>query len=260
MPQNPLNTMTLEAHDMLKFNSRLAIVNVRLQPLTAGTRLSESNMQGLVSAATVSRDAWDQQRTENADHLEAVLKWLKDTKGVKQIIKLVVRDDKDGPCSDDVIERCLKTYDIQYLDWQKEDICVQTLLEGQAKNLVEVSLYSSGKDSTLWSWSSNDGLRRLEKVRHLPSVNRGTTLIHPQLKKVTLNINPVSAARGAEPILITDCPKDGIETVERTKRNAEHFKKRVEEIPERQIHVDYHIDPPRGLEDPSPDKDQKIEE
>lgn len=63
-----------------------------------------------------------------------------------------------------------------------------------------------------------------------------------------------------EPTLITDCSKDGIETVERTKRNAEHFKKRVEEIPERQIHVDYHIDPPHGLEDPSSDKDQKIEE
>ncbi|OJJ79396.1 uncharacterized protein ASPGLDRAFT_85848 [Aspergillus glaucus CBS 516.65] len=197
-----------------------------LQPLTARTGLSNSSMQGLVPAATMSRDTWDQRRKENADHLEAVLKWLKDTKGVKQIIKLVVRDDKDGPCSDEVIERCLKIYDIRYLDWQKEDICVQTLLEGQAKNLVEVSLYSSGKDSTLWSWSSNDGLHRLEK-----------------LKKVILNINP-----------------DGIETVERTKRNAEHFKKRVEEIPERQIQVNYHIDPPRGLEDPSSDKDQKIED
>lgn len=179
MPQNPLNTMTLEAHNMLKFNSRLAIVDVRLQPLTAGTGLSDLNVQGLVPAAMMSRDARDQRRKENANHLEAVLKWLKDTKGVKQIIKLVVRDDKDGPCSDEAIERCLKIYDIRYLDWQKEDICVQTLLEGQAKNLVEVSLYSSGKDSTLWSWSSNDGLRQLERVRHLPSVNDGTTLIHP---------------------------------------------------------------------------------
>lgn len=207
MPQNPLSQMTLEAHDMLKFNSRLAIVDVTLQPLTAGTGLSDSNMQGLVPAAAISRDARDQRRKENADYLEAVLKWLKDTKGVKQIIKLVVRDDKDGPCSDEVIERCLKIYDIRYLDWHKEDICVQTLLEGQAKNLVELSLYSSGKDSTFWSWSSNDGLRRLEKVRHLPSVNHSTKLIHSQLKRVTLNINSVSSARETEPTLITDCSR-----------------------------------------------------
>lgn len=258
MPQNPLSERTILAHNMLEFNSRLAIVDVKLQPLTSGI---DSNLQDLVPAAMISRDAWNQRRKENADYLEAVLRWLKN-KGVKQIIKLVVRDDKDGPCSDEAIERCLQICDIRYLDWNKEDLCIQTLLDGQAKNIFEISLYSSGKDSILWGWSSNDGLRCLEKVRPPRQ---------PVLCRLRYNANSLPVGKGhskykpskytreAEPNLDTDRSKDGIETEERIYRNVKNFMKRVAEIPERQIEVEPHIYDPRVLKESSV-KDQKIEE
>jgi hypothetical protein len=89
---------------------------------------------------------------------------------VRRIVKLIVEDDPDLPCSDETIEDCLYGFDIRYLNWNKDDICVRSLVE-KAPNLKELEVSWCGRYSTLMGWSNIEyGLRRLNKV------SSGTTL------------------------------------------------------------------------------------
>lgn len=85
-------------------------------------------------------------------------------KGVRRILKLTVRDNLDDPCSDEVIERCLKRFDVRYLDWQKYDLCAEVILSA-APNVVKLTLHSSGSHAVLRSWASEMTLCELNKVR-----------------------------------------------------------------------------------------------
>jgi hypothetical protein len=81
-------------------------------------------------------------------------------------VKLVVNDDPDLPCRDETIEECLTDFDIRYLDWNKDDICIKSLKE-KAENLRELWVSWSGRNSTLFGWSNREhGLRSLSQVRH----------------------------------------------------------------------------------------------
>lgn len=97
--------------------------------------------------------------------------WLRRERGVKRIISLVVNDHPRIPCRDNVIRFCLNGFDIRYLDWDKEDLCIDILTE-TAPNVQELGLVWSGRASTLHGWANTEsGLRTLRKVRTLLSLS-----------------------------------------------------------------------------------------
>lgn len=90
--------------------------------------------------------------------------WLRETKKVKRIVKLIVSDDLDWPCSDETIEDCLRTFDVRFLDWKKEDLDIQSVKK-VAENLRELWVPWSGRNSTLYGWSDVEcGFKSLLQV------------------------------------------------------------------------------------------------
>ncbi|KAI1800411.1 hypothetical protein F4811DRAFT_31450 [Daldinia bambusicola] len=146
-PQHRLSDRTPEDHEFLEFNAMLAYVelDIRPQPLKEGeTRNEQGN--------------WE----EDSKALCATFKWLR-KKNVKQIVKLVVKDNPDRNCSDETIETCLDGFDVRYLEWNKADLCVDTIRK-KAPNVAHLWLHSSGSNAVLWSWSDSSGLRSLPKL------------------------------------------------------------------------------------------------
>ncbi|KAL8305071.1 hypothetical protein RB600_008111 [Gaeumannomyces tritici] len=100
-----------------------------------------------------------------------VFKWLKGRKdsprapgkGVRSILKLVVLDNKERPCSDETVEKCLDGLEIRYLDWNTPDLAAETL--GKAKELVELDLYWSGLRAVMSGWLDTKGLSILKSLR-----------------------------------------------------------------------------------------------
>ena len=87
-------------------------------------------------------------------------------RGVKQILKVTVRDDHERPCTDRVIRRCLDGFDIRYLDWDKRDLCID-VVRAACPKIAELTLYSSGRQAVLRSWTAPSGLCGLNQVRTL---------------------------------------------------------------------------------------------
>ncbi|KAF5020073.1 hypothetical protein F66182_7915 [Fusarium sp. NRRL 66182] len=82
--------------------------------------------------------------------------WLKQ-KGVNKIIKVIVEDMESPSHSDEAIEKALKPFDVEILDWRRVDLDPTSLSEiGQC--LREVRLYWSGRNSVLRAWSEPGGL------------------------------------------------------------------------------------------------------
>lgn len=100
--------------------------------------------------------------TRTQGHLVDVFHWLKGVKGVKVIMRLVVRDRGPIFCSDKTMEECLKGLEIRYLDWDRPDVCTDTLR--LIHDLVQVDLYWSGLKAVLCSWGDANGLRKMKRV------------------------------------------------------------------------------------------------
>lgn len=92
-----------------------------------------------------------------------IFKWLRDKKQVKSILKVVVKDDQTVPCRDDEVETALKGLDVRYLDWNKTDLCSETIYVA-APAVKELWLYSSGNNTVLRGWAQADGLGKLTHV------------------------------------------------------------------------------------------------
>lgn len=91
-----------------------------------------------------------------------VFDWLRKEK-VKKVIRVIVMDGGSVPHSDEAIVESLKGLDVEVWDWRKFDICSETIHQA-AENVRIVHLYCSGSNAVLRSWSSEQGLVRLEKV------------------------------------------------------------------------------------------------
>ena len=103
-----------------------------------------------------------QLRTELVDEF---FTWLREKKKVKRIVKLIVSDDLEWPCSDETIEKCLRTFDVRFLDWKKDDLDIQSVRK-VAENLRELWVSWSGRNSTLYGWSDVEfGFKSLRQVR-----------------------------------------------------------------------------------------------
>ncbi|KAJ4244398.1 hypothetical protein NW762_014526 [Fusarium torreyae] len=118
--------------------------------------------------------------------------WLKN-RGVNKIIKVIVEDLKSPSHSDEVIEKSLKPFKVEILDWRRLDLDPVSLSEiGEC--LREVNLHWSGSNSVLRAWSAKDGLAQT-----------------PTIEVINL------------------FQRDGLESSQRTHKNLDDFEKRLHE-------------------------------
>ena len=91
-----------------------------------------------------------------------ILEWLHQ-KGVKSILRLVVPDLRVNPLDEDRICRCLKSFEVEELNWRRLDLGIDPIVS-LASTLAVLHLYSSGNWAVLSHWVSEAGLKRLGKV------------------------------------------------------------------------------------------------
>jgi hypothetical protein len=70
---------------------------------------------------------------------------------------------KDPPHSDSAIEDCLRSFEVEILDWRKVDLCLETILTA-CRNVRQLYLRWSGNRAVLRAWSEPEGLPRLENL------------------------------------------------------------------------------------------------
>jgi hypothetical protein len=165
-PASPINTDTERSHPFLKFYPILSYVELTLVE-TDSTKVNRDTAAHLAGSAGLASDYNDAVHTEwkgRTDSIRKVFSWFRKQK-VRRILKLVVVDDGTLPCSDATIEECLREFDIRYLNWNKDDLCIDVLREAGLYNVREIWLSWSGRNSVLYSWSCKDhGLPILGKV------------------------------------------------------------------------------------------------
>ncbi|KAF4467266.1 Peptidase S8 S53 subtilisin kexin sedolisin [Fusarium albosuccineum] len=92
-----------------------------------------------------------------------IFRWLKEG-GVSSVLKLTVFDNGDPPHSDEAIEECVGGLNVRVWNWFKVDLCADVILKS-APNVKHLTLYSSGNNAVLKSWSSRGSLPSLKKIR-----------------------------------------------------------------------------------------------
>lgn len=92
-----------------------------------------------------------------------VFGWLR-SRHVEKILRVVVHDRHPCSHSDEIIETCLKDFGVVGWDWNKLDICSSTI-QRAAPDVREITLYASGSNAVLRSWSGLGGLIELKQVR-----------------------------------------------------------------------------------------------
>ncbi|KAI1380597.1 hypothetical protein F4677DRAFT_192150 [Hypoxylon crocopeplum] len=95
--------------------------------------------------------------------MEIPFEWLYNTKGVRNIMKVIVDDLESPSHSDESIEAALKLFEIEILDWRKIDLCPETICNS-CKKLREIHLWWSGNNGMLRAWSEPDGLAKLKRL------------------------------------------------------------------------------------------------
>jgi hypothetical protein len=123
--------------------------------------------------------------------LVLLFKWLRNEKGVKTILKVIVEDLQEPAHSDEAIEDALEGAGVEDWDWRKTDLCSEVIYKVAPKARI-VHLYWSGNNPTLRGWSEAEGLAKLK-----------------DLEKVILN------------------SRQGLETSKRTKLYMWEFKERM---------------------------------
>ena len=98
------------------------------------------------------------------EEVEKVLQWLKDKKGVTEVIELRVPGSDPRAESEEPIQRALSGLSIDELDWGVLDLSIDILLRGATKNIKRLHLYSSGNWGVLQQWSGAEGVALLHRV------------------------------------------------------------------------------------------------
>lgn len=172
--QEPINYETTKDHDFLKFNSVLSYVGLRLctpassphwNPEAPADADLHTGFQD-VNGNHYRQMTPDRARQINVLNLGKTFEWLRG-KNVKRILKLVIDDDQEWQCSDEVIENTLKSWDIRYLDWNKKDLSISAISQGEATKIVELWLNWGGQNTALLGWADPiSGLKsQLPRVR-----------------------------------------------------------------------------------------------
>ncbi|KAK5992939.1 Intracellular serine protease-like protein [Cladobotryum mycophilum] len=90
-------------------------------------------------------------------------------KGVRNIIKVIVEEGKDGfPHNDEAIETALKRFNVEILDWRKVDLDPRTIRDAcQKSDLRELHLRWSGSNGILRAWSEPEGLAKIHSLQQI---------------------------------------------------------------------------------------------
>ncbi|KAF4467897.1 subtilisin [Fusarium albosuccineum] len=162
-PAAPIDTRIDKSHPFLKFYPVLSYVELVLvepEP-TATNRDAAAQLTGFPNN---DGDLVHSEWRRRTDSIRKVFSWFRRQK-VRRILKLVVIDDGNSPCSDETIEECVREFDVRYLNWNKDDLCVEVLRKAGLSNVKELWLAWSGRNSVLYSWSCRDnGLPTLGKL------------------------------------------------------------------------------------------------
>ncbi|KAF2494952.1 hypothetical protein BU16DRAFT_562579 [Lophium mytilinum] len=170
--ENRLQNWSFEKkEDRISMNTTKDFNYLTFEPMISSLRIdlndtaSEQELETMSDEKRLSARRKDMQRD-----LVGVFQWLKGTgkykdkgKGVKGIMRLVVNDRAPYFCSDETMEKCLENLEVRYLDWNRPDICTDTLR--LIPDLVQVDLYWGGLQAVLNSWGDANGLCKLERLR-----------------------------------------------------------------------------------------------
>lgn len=92
--------------------------------------------------------------------------WLKETKSVKTILKVIVEDLAEPSHSDEAIETCLSGMGVEVWDWRKTDLCSEVIYR-VSPDTRELHLYWTGRNAVLRGWSEAEGLKKLRKLEQV---------------------------------------------------------------------------------------------
>ncbi|RYP40703.1 hypothetical protein DL768_010602 [Monosporascus sp. mg162] len=164
----------------------------------------------LLSGKSKEPEQVDKTKGKGLNHMNSIFRWLK-ANHVGSILKVTVIDDLEPSHSDEAIETCIDDLNVRVWNWYKVDLSCQVILNS-ARNVRDVTLYSSGNNAVLMGWSSSSGLAllpeglekpkrleaymdtfRAELKRHRPHVE-----FTWQLHKPSQNYDSVFTKRGAE--------------------------------------------------------------
>ena len=112
-------------------------------------------------------------RTGDSAPVPSIFNYLvSDTNGrpVRRILEENVRDCSLHPHSNSSIRKCLGMMEVKLLNWRKKDLDLN-VIKSAAPNVEELTLYSSGNEDVLTSWTSYKGLYELINVSSNVPVN-----------------------------------------------------------------------------------------
>ena len=99
------------------------------------------------------------------DDMTVLFEFLRE-KQVKRIIRVIVADRDRDAHSDVAVEIALRYFKVEIWDWQKFDICTETIASA-APDVQEIHLYWSGKNAVLWGWSDREVLKRMKELKKI---------------------------------------------------------------------------------------------
>ncbi|KAL7803582.1 hypothetical protein V8C44DRAFT_343878 [Trichoderma aethiopicum] len=120
---------------------------------------AQASIQPLGIAATLRTDY---------NEMEIMYNWLR-KRGVCQVLDLSVPDRLFSPQSDEIVEKCVNSWNIRILNWRKLDLFLGRFTTKTKEHLRELHLYSSGNSSVHEQW-----------YRELPTF--------PKLKRLFINV------------------------------------------------------------------------
>ncbi|KAI1359384.1 hypothetical protein F5Y08DRAFT_332379 [Xylaria arbuscula] len=161
-----------------------------------------------------------QRRTEisgtSRTDMKLLFDWLRDVKGVKRILKVIVEDLQHPAHSDEVIESCLSGMCIETWDWKKLDLSPE-VLHRVAPDVQVVNLYWGGNNAILRAWSEPEGLKKLEKLRtvHLYTQQGLETRLrtNQNVKEFKARMTPIEVRVTERKGGKTDSSSNGIATI-----------------------------------------------
>ena len=123
-------------------------------------------------------------------------------KGVKRIVRVVVADQEGIAHSDEAIERALIGFEVEIWDWQRFDICTETIAWA-APGVEQAHLYWSGNNAVLWGWSEKNVLDRMTRLKKVYLHTTHVCQLAPRAKSPLtlsqLSTNAQYTCRGLRP-------------------------------------------------------------
>ena len=111
----------------------------------------------------LTRSRKNKSDSKGRNDMAVLFNFLRDKK-VERIIHVIVADKDNIPHSDEAIELALGSFKVENWEWQKFDICPETIASA-APDVEQAHLYWSGNNAVLWGWSEAEVLKRMKKLK-----------------------------------------------------------------------------------------------